>query len=195
MGRCSPLRTRRIYSRKHELRLCTLALRDDAVPFLFCWIGSSLHPRDTGALPCNRRDCVHQSHRQGRRELHHGAEVWIEWTCHVHDRHVFHFIGALLACSSAHRSQMTAAREMDQTKIWEYFQNNDEVGDVAFTARPRYEFLAKQIAPGQSALNIGAGRGGLEAILAAKGVLVSSLDPGETIIERLRERHALGDRA
>jgi len=84
---------------------------------------------------------------------------------------------------------------MDQTKIWDYFQNDDEVGDVAFNARPRYEFLAKQIAPGSSVLNIGAGRGGLEAILVEQGVVVSSLDPGENIIERLRVRHGLGDRA
>src|SRR5712691_9013361 len=84
---------------------------------------------------------------------------------------------------------------MDQTKIWDYFQNDEEAGDAAFNARPRYEFLAQQIAPGMHALNIGVGRGGLEAILVKKGVLVSSLDPSEKAIDRLRKQYALGDSA
>ena len=84
---------------------------------------------------------------------------------------------------------------MDQTKIWDYFQNHEEVGDAAFNARPRYEFLAQQIAPSIHALNIGVGRGGLEAILVKKGVLVSSLDPSEKAIDRLRKQYALGDSA
>lgn len=84
---------------------------------------------------------------------------------------------------------------MDQTKIWDYFQNDEELGDAAFNARPRYEFLAHHIKPGMSVLNIGVGRGGLESILVKKGVLVSSLDPGENAIDRLRKQYALGDRA
>jgi len=84
---------------------------------------------------------------------------------------------------------------MDQTKIWDYFQNNEAVGDVVFNARPRYEFLAQQIAPGMRVLNIGVGRGGLEAILVKKGVLVSSLDPSENAIHGLRKQYALGDSA
>lgn len=84
---------------------------------------------------------------------------------------------------------------MDQTKIWNYFQNDEEVGDAAFNARPRYEFLAQQITPGMSVLNIGVGRGGLEAILLKKGNLVSSLDPSENAIDRLRKQYGLGNRA
>lgn len=84
---------------------------------------------------------------------------------------------------------------MDQTKIWDYFQNDDEVGDVAFNARLRYEFLAQQIGPGMQVLNVGVGRGGLEAILVKKGVLVSSLDPSANAIDSLRKQYALGDRA
>lgn len=84
---------------------------------------------------------------------------------------------------------------MDQTKIWDYFQNDDEMGDAFSKALPRYEFLAQQIASGMQALNIGVGRGGLEGILVKKGVLVSCLDPSENAIDSLRSEYALGDRA
>lgn len=84
---------------------------------------------------------------------------------------------------------------MDQTKIWDYFQNDEEIGDAAFNARPRYEFLAQQISPEMRVLNIGVGRGGLEAILLKKGVQVSSLDPGENAIDRLRKQFGLGEQA
>jgi SAM-dependent methyltransferase len=84
---------------------------------------------------------------------------------------------------------------MDQTKIWDYFQNDQDIGDAAFNARPRYEYLAKRIAPGLRVLNIGVGRGGLEAILLKNGVLVSSLDPGQKAIDRLREKLGLGEQA
>lgn len=84
---------------------------------------------------------------------------------------------------------------MDQTKIWDYYQNDAEVGDAVFSARPRYEFLARQIAPGMQALDIGVGRGGLEAILVPKGVRMSVLDPGERAIARVRALYALGDGA
>ena len=84
---------------------------------------------------------------------------------------------------------------MDQTKIWDYFQNWNEVGNTFAGARSRYEFLAHHLAPGMSVLNIGVGRGGLEAILLMKGVLVSCLDPSEKSIEYLREKFSLGNRA
>lgn len=60
---------------------------------------------------------------------------------------------------------------MDQTKIWEYFQNRDETGDVFAGARSRYEFLAQHVKEGQRILNIGVGRGGLEAICLPKVLL------------------------
>jgi len=84
---------------------------------------------------------------------------------------------------------------MDQTKIWDYFQNDDAVGDTFINARPRYEYLARQVAPGMHVLNIGVGRGGLENILLKKGVVVSCLDPSENAIDSLRKQYALGDRA
>ena len=84
---------------------------------------------------------------------------------------------------------------MHQEKIWQYFQNDDEVGDAVFNARPRYEFVANQITPGMRVLNIGVGRGGLESILVDRKIRVSSLDPGEKSIERVRRQFGLGDAA
>ena len=90
---------------------------------------------------------------------------------------------------------MTLDTSMHQEKIWEYFQNDDEVGDAVFNARPRYEFVANQITPGMRVLNIGVGRGGLESILVDRKIRVSSLDPGEKSIERVRRQFGLGDAA
>jgi ubiquinone/menaquinone biosynthesis C-methylase UbiE len=84
---------------------------------------------------------------------------------------------------------------MDQQKIWHYFQNDEEIGDLAFQAQARYTFLAAKIAPEAAVLNIGVGRGGLEKILTEKGCHVSCLDPSEDSIQRLRSRLALADRA
>ncbi len=84
---------------------------------------------------------------------------------------------------------------MDQTKIWDYFQNNPEISHIAFNARSRYEFIAWKINKGTKVLNIGVGTGGLERILDEKGVVVSCLDPNETSIERLRSTLGIGERA
>jgi len=84
---------------------------------------------------------------------------------------------------------------MDQTKIWEYFQNHGETGGSFDNAKPRYEFLARRVAPGSHALNVGVGRGGLEDLLIKKGVVVSCLDPSESSIERIRREHGIGHRA
>lgn len=84
---------------------------------------------------------------------------------------------------------------MDQQKIWQYFQNDDEIGDLTFKAQGRYTFLAAKIAPEAAVLNIGVGRGGLEKILIEKGCHVSCLDPSEDSIQRLRSRLTLADRA
>lgn len=85
--------------------------------------------------------------------------------------------------------------DMDQTKIWDHFQNCEASGDIFASARPRYELLARRIAPGMRVLNIGVGRGGLEALLQKKGAIVSCLDPSEAAIDRLRKEYALGESA
>ena len=84
---------------------------------------------------------------------------------------------------------------MHQEKIWDYFQADQDVDDAFAQARARYQFLARRLNSGIRVLNIGVGRGGLEALLLAKGVHVSSLDPGDKSIEALREKYLLGDRA
>lgn len=84
---------------------------------------------------------------------------------------------------------------MDQTKIWDYFQNDDEIGDTFVGARTRYEYIAKKISPGARVLNIGVGRGGLENILIQYGIEVSCLDPSENSINKIRQLLDLGDRA
>jgi SAM-dependent methyltransferase len=84
---------------------------------------------------------------------------------------------------------------LDERRIWEYYQNDDVVGDSVFNARPRYAYVAARIQPGDRALNIGVGRGGLEALLVEKGVAVHALDPGERSIGRIREKYALGEAA
>lgn len=84
---------------------------------------------------------------------------------------------------------------MDQTKIWDYYQNNEEIGNTFANARLRYAFIARQIIPGMNVLNIGVGRGGLEAMLLKKGVCVSCLDPSEMAIKDLRDQYGLANRA
>jgi cyclopropane fatty-acyl-phospholipid synthase-like methyltransferase len=84
---------------------------------------------------------------------------------------------------------------MDQEKIWDYFQNDEEAGEAVFNARPRYEHVARQISPGMHVLDIGVGRGGLESLLVRKNVHISALDPGERSIAMVRERFGLGESA
>ncbi|HZR02072.1 MAG TPA: class I SAM-dependent methyltransferase [Burkholderiales bacterium] len=83
---------------------------------------------------------------------------------------------------------------MDQTKIWAHFQN-DEDGDAAFNSHTRYAFITDRVAPSEKVLNVGVGRGGLERLLAAKGVDFSCLDPDERSIDRIRQELRLAERA
>ena len=84
---------------------------------------------------------------------------------------------------------------MEQTKIWAFFQNSEEAAEAFSKSGPRYEFLARQIAPGQHVLNIGVGRGGLEALLIEKRAIVSCLDPNEKSVEIIKAASHLGERA
>lgn len=84
---------------------------------------------------------------------------------------------------------------VNQTKIWEHFQNDLCAAEIAFSARPRYELLAGKCSPNSKVLNVGVGAGGLETILVAMGVDVSCLDPSERSVESLRSRLGLGEKA
>ncbi|WP_342131693.1 class I SAM-dependent methyltransferase [Hydrogenophaga sp. OTU3427] len=83
---------------------------------------------------------------------------------------------------------------MNHQKIWDQLQSDDSI-DAFGAALPRYKFLCDRIPSGVTALNIGVGHGGLEALLIKKGVEVSCLDPSETAISRIREKLQLGHRA
>lgn len=80
---------------------------------------------------------------------------------------------------------------MDQTKIWDYFQN--ECRDDAFP-EARQRFLLRHLRSGAVCLNIGIGSGALERLAGAAGVDMHSLDPSERAIERLRQE-GMGDKA
>lgn len=78
---------------------------------------------------------------------------------------------------------------MGQDKIWAYFQN--EGIDSFSQAVPRYKYIANRVEKTASdslhVLNIGVGNGGLERELLAKKIGVTSVDPNEAAIERLKE--------
>ena len=82
---------------------------------------------------------------------------------------------------------------MNQDVIWDHFQN--EGVDSFRHADPRLEYLARQLKPGERALNIGVGSGALERMAAAKGVEIWALDPSPRTIEKLRASLDLGERA
>lgn len=85
---------------------------------------------------------------------------------------------------------------MEQSKIWDHFQNSPDGEEAAFHhARPRYERMAAQVRPGSVVLTIGVGRGGLEALLLNLGVKLSCLDPSAATIDWLRSRFDLGENA
>lgn len=74
----------------------------------------------------------------------------------------------------------------DQSRIWEYFQN--EGIDSFDRSVGRLSYIARLLEPGTSVLNIGVGNGALEAFALERGVEAWSLDPSERAIERLKER-------
>lgn len=84
---------------------------------------------------------------------------------------------------------------MNQDKIWEAFQNDESLVDVSFSARRRFESLAKRIPQNSRVLNIGVGNGYLESLLTQKGIDVNCLDPSSTTIERIRGRLGMGEKA
>lgn len=82
---------------------------------------------------------------------------------------------------------------MDQTRIWDHFQN--EGAESFRAARPRLRHLVSRLAAGSSVLDIGVGDGTFERLAAAKGLDVHVLDPDPKAIERVGHELRLGDRA
>jgi len=81
----------------------------------------------------------------------------------------------------------------DQSRIWEYYQN--EGSDSFRGARPRLAWLAARLAPGTDVLDVGVGDGTFERFAAVRGLRVHVLDPDESAIARARSELGLGDRA
>lgn len=81
----------------------------------------------------------------------------------------------------------------NQDAIWDHFQN--EGIDSFSEARPRLEFLVRQLKRGERALDIGVGSGLLEQIATVKGIEIWALDPNERSIKTLRQTLRLGERA
>jgi SAM-dependent methyltransferase len=82
---------------------------------------------------------------------------------------------------------------MDQTRIWEYYQNEGK--DSFRGALPRLRFLARSIPAGAEVLDIGVGDGAFERIAAVRGLRVHVLDPDAQAVARARDELHLGDRA
>lgn len=84
---------------------------------------------------------------------------------------------------------------MEQSKIWNHFQSPDAVIDIFQQSLPRYRHLANHTRHGETVLNIGVGRGGLERLLLQRGIRTYSLDPGPAVIAQIREDLDLGEQA
>lgn len=84
-------------------------------------------------------------------------------------------------------------KQTDQDNLWRHYQNQATgVFDLSYT---RLRFLAERCPPGTRVLNIGVGTGHLEKLLAARGVIVYSLDPVDESIAKLQAELGMGDRA
>tara|TARA_B100000676_G_C17892929_1_gene740239 strand:- start:291 stop:974 length:684 start_codon:yes stop_codon:yes gene_type:complete len=84
---------------------------------------------------------------------------------------------------------------LEQSKIWEFFQNDSNGVAIAFQDNARYQYIASKITDGMNILNIGVGRGGLEKILVSKNIKIYSLDPSENSINFIKDEFNLGDNA
>jgi SAM-dependent methyltransferase len=82
---------------------------------------------------------------------------------------------------------------MEQSRIWDYFQN--EGADSFRGARPRLLYLAGRIPKGADVLDIGVGDGTFERIAVARGLRVHVIDPDAKSVERARTELGLGERA
>lgn len=83
---------------------------------------------------------------------------------------------------------------MNQDKLWDAFQTDPELRQT-FRAVPRLRRLLAEIRTHERVLNIGVGDGAFERLALVRGLAVSSLDPSEGTIRRLREAYGLGQNA
>ncbi|MDR5638516.1 class I SAM-dependent methyltransferase [Thermosynechococcus sp. PP42] len=83
---------------------------------------------------------------------------------------------------------------MEQEKIWDYFQNHDDLSRIVFP-ESRQLFFLRYLQAGTRVLNIGVGSGALERLGLGKGVEMYSLDPSEKAIVRMQQILGMTDRA
>lgn len=74
---------------------------------------------------------------------------------------------------------------MNQDKIWDYFQNEEE--DSFVGSYPRLKDLVKQFNKGDKVLNIGVGGAIFEKLAHEYGLIVYSLDPSEKSISKIQQ--------
>ena len=82
---------------------------------------------------------------------------------------------------------------MEQSRIWDYYQN-EGVEEGGFS-EVRQRYMVRGLRPGDAVLNIGVGDGAFERLAQARGVDVHSVDPNERAIRRLRHALGMGERA
>lgn len=82
---------------------------------------------------------------------------------------------------------------MEQDKIWDYYQNQEDANQYFSEARQRY--MLRHIQSGMAVLNIGVGGGAFERLALARSIDVHALDPSEKAIERLRQDLGIGEKA
>jgi len=74
---------------------------------------------------------------------------------------------------------------MNQDKIWDYFQNEEE--NRFLGSYPRLKYIISQFKKGNKVLNIGVGGAVFEKLAHEYGLIVYSLDPSEKSIFKMKQ--------
>ncbi len=80
-----------------------------------------------------------------------------------------------------------------QLVMWDLYQTDEALREIAFPARKRLEYIASKISPRSKVLNIGVGSGYLESLLIQAGVDIYCLEPSNRTIEQIREKFSLSE--
>lgn len=83
--------------------------------------------------------------------------------------------------------------QVNQGKIWDYYQNKEMDFGGFSDARDRY--VVKHLKSGQTVLDIGVGSGGVVKLALSKGVDIYAIDPSEETIDQIIENLDLSDKA